>query len=278
MLEQLLDAGFEVTVLTRESSKTTFPANVRVARVDYNVLSSLASALKGQDALVSTVATPTLHGQNYLIDAAVAAGVKRFIPSDFGCDTFNPKTAALPAYDAEVAQHEYLAAKARESPSFGYTLVMNGAFFDWGLMVHFLLDLKGRKASLFDGGDRPFSTTTLSGVGKAVAGVLKHPDQTKNRAVYVHEAILTQNGIMKIADGIKPGVWETTMVDTQTMEEAAREGLKKPDPSPYLTYDFYKRAIWGKGYGGVFEKTDNELVGLKMLSDKEVAEVIRYHM
>lgn len=278
VLEQLLNAGFDVTVLTRQESTSTYPSNVQVAPVDYSSIDSLTSTLKGQDAVVSTVATPDLHSQNTLVDAAVAAGVKRLIPSEFGCNTLNSKVAALPAYESRVAQQEYLATKARDSPNFSYSLVMNRVFFDWGLMVGFILDLKSRKASLYDGGDRPFSTTTLSGIGKAVAGVLRHPEKTKNRAIYVNEAVLTQRDIMKIADGIKPGNWETIVVDTVKMEQDARDGLKQPNPSPYLTYDFYKRAIWGEDFGQVFEETDNELVGLKMLSGKAVADIVRSYL
>jgi len=77
VLEQLLNAGFDVTVLTRQESTSTYPSNVQVAPVDYSSIDSLTSTLKGQDAVVSTVATPDLHSQNTLVDAAVAAGVKR---------------------------------------------------------------------------------------------------------------------------------------------------------------------------------------------------------
>ena len=74
---------------------------------------------------------------------------------------------------------------AAANPEFTYTFVRNGAFLDWGIEQSFLLDLKLGKPRIFDGGDQFFASTTLESVGQAVVGVLKHPDETKNRAVYV---------------------------------------------------------------------------------------------
>jgi uncharacterized protein YbjT (DUF2867 family) len=73
-------AKFDVSVLTRESSTATFPQNVKIHRTSYTE-ASLLSAFKGQHAIVSTVATFATHLQASIIDTAVKAGVKRFIPS-----------------------------------------------------------------------------------------------------------------------------------------------------------------------------------------------------
>lgn len=83
-MKELLKSGlFEITVLTRESSSHDFPSGVKVAKVDYRNVESLTAALKGQDALVSAVASVAASGQRVLIDAAVEAGVKRIIPSEY---------------------------------------------------------------------------------------------------------------------------------------------------------------------------------------------------
>jgi uncharacterized protein YbjT (DUF2867 family) len=69
--------------LTRESSSNKFPSEVKIAKVDYTNLESLTAALEGQDALVSAVASLAVPSQRLLIDAAVQAGVKRIIPSEY---------------------------------------------------------------------------------------------------------------------------------------------------------------------------------------------------
>lgn len=51
-----------------------------------------------------------------LIDAAIAAGVKRFIPSEFGANNLDPRARQLvPTYDIKGAILEYLQKKAEES-------------------------------------------------------------------------------------------------------------------------------------------------------------------
>src|SRR4051794_20236823 len=173
IINQLLAAGFIVTALTRADSRSTFPPAVKVVPVDYDSLDSLTAALKDQDAFVSTLATLAVGAQIRLVDAAIAAGVKRFIPSEFGSNNHNPLARGLPVFAEKVKVQEYLAQKVQErgSEEFSYTCVYNSAFFDWGLKVGFLL---GKER--YDGGERKFSATRLETIGKAVAGVLKYAE------------------------------------------------------------------------------------------------------
>src|SRR5690242_16544214 len=91
ILKELLAAGFSVTALTRQgsssASKLPSDANLTVKEVDFTSVPSLTEALKGHFAVVSTLATIAVGSQDLLIDAAAAAGVTRFIPSEFGSDT-----------------------------------------------------------------------------------------------------------------------------------------------------------------------------------------------
>lgn len=72
------------------TSSVSFPDNVTVVKTNYTS-SSLQSALKGQDAVVSCVGFPGLTSQLDVIDAAKAVGVQRFFPSEFGDDTLSGK-------------------------------------------------------------------------------------------------------------------------------------------------------------------------------------------
>jgi hypothetical protein len=178
VLKELLKSGlFEVIVLTRQSSTHTFPANVKVAKVDYNSLESLTTALTSQDALVSTLGSLAVAKQKLLIDAAVNAGVKRIIPSEFGCDLHNPKTRTLPVFAAKVEIENYLDELAKKGLT-SYTLVFNGPFLDWGLRQGLFFNFKERTAELYDGGDVLISATRLATAGKAVRRILTHPRET----------------------------------------------------------------------------------------------------
>ena len=43
------------------------------------------------------------------------------------------------------------------------------------------IDLAAKKATIVDSGDERFSTTNLALIGQAVAGILKKPEETKNK-------------------------------------------------------------------------------------------------
>ena len=267
ILDQLLAADFAVTVLTRADSKSTFPSNVKVVKVDYASLDSLTSALQGQDAFVSTLSHTAITGQIRLVDAALAAGVKRFIPSEFGSDTNNALARKLPVYADKVKVQGYIEEKAKEHHGFTYTGIYTSAFFDWGLRLGLLL---GKEK--YDGGEQRFSVTRLETIGKAVVAVLQKPQETANRDVYVHDAVVTQNQMAKMSGK----EWEAEEVSTEVAEREAYAELEKPQPDFRLAlYGFIKRAIWGRGYGGEFTKVDNEMLGLGIMSEEEVQSLVK---
>lgn len=275
ILNQLLDAGFNVTVLTRDSSKHSFPPTVTTVSVDYDSLDSLTNALKGQEALISTLNSAAIAPQLLLIEAAAKAHVKRFIPSEFGGDTLNEKAASLPVFKPKVQVSDVLEKEAASS-GMTYTIICTGPFLDWGIMVGFIMNLKEKKITLYDGGDRVFSTTSLPTIAKTVTGVLTHLDQTENRAVYVQDTATT---LKKLAAMGKKAVgadgWEETVVPVKEVLEQAWAELKKDRPDPTVfAYNFIRAVIWGEGYGSHFQKLDNELLGLKEMSDAEVQSVV----
>ncbi|KAL8726102.1 MAG: hypothetical protein Q9166_006939, partial [cf. Caloplaca sp. 2 TL-2023] len=275
ILKGLLDAGFQVTVLTRQSSTHNFPPNVNVSPVDYDSLESLTSALEGQDAVVSTLASLALSKQLVLVEAAVKADVKRFIPSEFGSNTLNDKARQLPIYADKIKVQDALQ-KAADAGRLSYTIVINGPFLDWGLKVGFIGSVKGRKIDLFDGGERVFSTTSLPSIGKATAAVLKHLEETKNRAVYIHDTAITLKKLAAISkkaageDG-----WTTDNVSVNEMYENALAEMKKPQPNHNVfVFGLLKTGSWGEGYGAYYERNDNALLGLKELDDAELEELV----
>ncbi|KAI1179602.1 NAD(P)-binding protein [Nemania sp. FL0916] len=276
ILEHLLKAGFKVTVLTRQGTTHTFPESVTVKQVDYDSVDSLTSALEGQDALVSTLGFVALSKQQNILEAAIKAHVKRFLPSEFGCDTEHPKNAKLPVFADKVVFQKAIAKEAANG-RISYTYIVTGPFFDWGLTVgRLFLDPKEKKITLYDGGERQVSTTTLEDIGKAVAGVLKKPDETKNRSVFVQSTALSLKQLKIIAEKITGTKWSTEELSIEKdVLPAALAELKKENPDlakallPQLM-----TSIYGEGYGSHFQKLDNELLGLKQLSEAEVEAVV----
>lgn len=87
----------------------------------------------GIDALVLCVGTLIPATQVPIIDAAILAGVKWIIPSEFGTDSGNSEYAAeVPIIPPKVAVQEYLNEQVANTQSqFMWTGVINGLILDW---------------------------------------------------------------------------------------------------------------------------------------------------
>ncbi|KAJ6013132.1 hypothetical protein N7522_003487 [Penicillium canescens] len=267
--------SINVTVFTRPGSSPTVPSGVKTVEVNYDSVEDLTKNLNGQDAIVSTIPPTSATAQTNLIHAAVAAGVKRFLPSEFGSDLHNPLNRAAPVYADKIKVQELLSSLAAEG-KITYTVVYNGMFLDWGLQFGFPVNLRKKTAVLHDGGERLYTTTTLAGVGKAVVGILSHPEETKNRVVRVGEAVTTIKELLALSQDIVGGEeWTITKPDTAKEAEKALVKIKQGVFSHETILPFIYRAIWGKENGGHFTTTDNELLGIKELDKEGLQKVIQ---
>ena len=147
---------------------------------------------------------------------------------------------------------------------------------DAGLKVGFLgVDIPNKKATLMDDGNAPFSTTTLSDTGKSVVGILTHPEETKNRYVFVQSAVVTQNKLLAAVEKVTGEKFVIEHENSEEVERAGNEKIAKGDFSGFV--DLIRRCIWGEGYGSDYsdKKLDNEIFGVKALDDAGVEEVVK---
>lgn len=273
ILKALLDAGFGVTALSRiggNSSRLTPHPNLTIKEVDFTSVQSMTPALQGAQVVVSCLATLAIGSQNPLIDAAVDAGVKRFIPAEFGMDSQNPQCVALPVCAPKVATQKYLLEKSNSNPGFTYTSIANGLFLDWCIKEGIIMNVAQHTATLYNGGDVPFSATVLADIAKAVVGVIEHQSETANRVVYVHSALVTQNRLIQYAKDKDGREWETVVKDT---ENVRRESLVELAKGPQGDIDaamlgFSICGCQDTDYGCDFSShLDNELLGVKEFSE-----------
>lgn len=185
--EQLLAQGFETTVLTRAGSDKSFPAGVTVKEVDYSSALSLESALEGIDAVIATLTA--YDAQTELIKAAAKAGVKLFVPSEFGNVSTALKEDAHPALAGKGVAHGQL--KEAGLPA---VLVFTGPFPETTFGVscvrpsssrplplvcgsltlptldsYFGADFANNKMTIFGKGETPISWTTRSDIARFTA-------------------------------------------------------------------------------------------------------------
>ena len=238
-------------------------------------MESLTAALKGVDGLVSTVAAAATENQTVLIDAAIAAGVKRFIPSEYGTCTTSPKLEALPIYAPIFKIKQCLQEKAKAG-KLTWTVLACGAFLDFVFGGPMFLDFANQKATLFDEGDNRISSTSLPNIGKAIVGILKNFEATKNKIVRVSEVIFTQNKLLRIAEGLRPDIkWEISKVQTSAILKEGLDRLNAGDFSmPAIMKLLTGTAFAGEIYGAAYDETDNELLGVKELTEEDLKKLV----
>lgn len=234
VLQGLVDSGhFTVTVLKRTSSKSpdSYPPGVQVTRVpDDFEHEGLVAALRGQDAVVANINGNETETQKTLADAAVAAGVQRFIPADFGsCDSQSAYAIELvPLYGNKTAMREYLKQLAAQHPHFTWTSLVSGHFFDWETkFLH--IDVPNQTVDVLDDGLALWSTCTLGFTGRATAKVLEKADLdgTKNTTLYVQSFRVTQMQVKESLERATPGEqWTVRSFDSKAFTE---EQVKKRD-------------------------------------------------
>jgi putative NADH-flavin reductase len=273
ILKALLSANtFEVSVLSRKSSTSKYPDSVKIINTsDDPDVKELVNVLQGQDAVIVSFSGAIGDLQIRLADAAVQAGVKRFIPADYGsCDSSNPRVLELmPLYVTKKKVREHL--QQLESKGLTWTSIVSGHFFDWGLKSAFLqFNLKTHTGQLFDTGDIKWSTSTLETIATAVVRILEKEDVTKNQMLYIQSFCISQNELLKSLEKATPAQnWNIkhvdsekyikdtkTTIDNNPNDAEARENL--------VSVVGIVDASWGS-------KNDNALLGLQ---DEDLDEVI----
>ncbi|KAI1751652.1 NmrA-like family protein [Xylaria castorea] len=225
-------AGFDVTVISRPGSTSTFPTGLPVICLDYSDVRALENALAGQDAVVCVVGPGAIGAAKGMVDAAARAGVRRYIINDFGWG-INKKS--LPEFkligeSRQVAwdcAKEYARRDEGKENGFTWTGITIGNPIDWALakFPRMGFSVAERRATIYDAGTEEFTGTTLEGIGRSVVGVLRHPAETANRFVKVRSIQVSQNALLSaFQKATKPEKWE---VERSTAQQALEDGREK---------------------------------------------------
>ncbi|CAN9341028.1 unnamed protein product [Alternaria alternata] len=268
---------YNLTILTRHDSSATFPSGVPVVKANYISLNSLISAFKGQDAIVSLIGGHALSSQDFFIDAAIRAGVKRFIPSEYGPNSRNEdfvkyNDVVLPVRAGIV---DYLKYKEGQGDGkLSWTSVICGGFFDWMLYSGMLgFDLKSRSVELIDNGTSVCTFTSFSTVGETVVKILDRADETRNQYVFTMSFQVSPRDVLEVIEKVDGKKWS---VHYTTCEEVITKGRKRLDNGDFAgIMDLTRGAAFGRLALGDESKNGFWNQRLELVEDEDIEEAVR---
>ncbi|KAH6697516.1 isoflavone reductase [Plectosphaerella plurivora] len=227
ILPTLVKSGLTITALSRESSSATFPEGVKVVKTDFSP-ESLQRALTGQDAVVSMIPIVALAEQQKLAEAALAAGVKLFVPSEYGSDTTNEAVlAAVPFFQAKKDALDWLKSKEDQM---AWTALFTGPFFDWGLKMGMMgLDRAAGTVKLIDDGKARFTASTVGQIARALVAILKNPDQVSNKLIFVESFTVTQAEVVAAIEKVTGEKYTVLPVSSQALREQGYKQMQEGD-------------------------------------------------
>ncbi|OAX37281.1 NAD(P)-binding protein [Rhizopogon vinicolor AM-OR11-026] len=166
IVKALIERGASVVALARPSSTSTSSPllnGAKVATVDYADVNAVASILREHkvEVVISALAYGALPAQSTIADAAKEAGVKLFVPSEYGMPTEGGKAGHL-IVKSQFA--DYL--KSLDIPSLR---IYNGLLME---TIPQLAAVESGKFLITGKGDANFSTTSWDDVSGFIAHVL----------------------------------------------------------------------------------------------------------
>ncbi|KAK3674657.1 hypothetical protein LTR78_005379 [Recurvomyces mirabilis] len=279
IIKHLALAGSHVTLLTRNPDKAAkqYPSPIETVLADYDSTEALTSIFRehGFESLVILLNRRELQPQLRLIDAACSAGIGHVVPSSFGGDFSHPEVKRLPQLKEKLEMEDYLVQKA-DVGEICFTVINTGLFFDWALGGFLLPSDDTRRMMIADAGDVPVSGSTLDLIGQATAQAVlqRNESAVKNKFLYVHSTVFTQNQILEYARAAAPnGDIKTIKVDTEKMAKEAWEKYDAGERDQKVLQPLMLRTSFGLGLGE-FKKVDNDVLGVSMLSDDEVKSLV----
>lgn len=303
---------YDITFIGRKepSEYKNVPEGIPIVQIDLKDHKSLVNALTGADAVV--VFTQFNPGgdldivQIALINAAIEAGVKLFVPSEWAPDTAGGNGATIarigpntlppnPAVATKRAVHNYLMARsAANQIDFVSLHVGNLLISKWFVRKTFImmlgidtliasvldlsafasLDMNKRTASLGDGGHGLISVSSIDTLTRGLDSLLTKYPKLKNDFFYICDGQTNLQRIVKTfqeaSETKEP--WKITSFSIAERKRQADENMRNGiftnrEFAAVLTFPF-------TGSLTVWQNPDNESLGLEPPSDEKAQKVV----
>ncbi|KDQ14394.1 hypothetical protein BOTBODRAFT_174875 [Botryobasidium botryosum FD-172 SS1] len=243
IVQNLIDNGASVVVIARPGSSTAnkLPAGAKSAVVDLKSASALAAAFREHkvEVVVSTVGHPGLPTQPVIADGAKAAGVKLFVPSEFGVPTDGYTEGDL-GVKSKFAS--YLAEIGLPSAR-----IFNGLFIDF---IPWAAEIDSGKFKILGKGESKVTVTAAEDIAGFTAYILTNlpPSKLQNAAFRIQGAYVTLREVAALYGDAYP------IEHVDKFEDAFKTGLQSVIESGAATTGGTSNELWeGHQWKGIKE-------------------------
>ncbi|RFU81693.1 hypothetical protein TARUN_478 [Trichoderma arundinaceum] len=280
---------YDITFIGRKerSEYINVPEGIPIVQVDLKDHKGLVKVLTGADAVV--VFTRFGPGgdldivQLALINAAIEAGVKLYVPSEWAPDTAGGNAATVtrigpntlpptPAIAAKRVVHNYLLGRSAENKIDFVSLHVGNLLLNMSAFSP--MDINKRTASLGDGGHGLISVSSIDTLTKGLDSLLTKYPKFKNGFFYICDGETSLQRIVKsfqdASESKEP--WEVTSFSIAERKQQADENMR----NGIYTWKEFAGVLTVPFTGGltVWQNPDNTRLGLEPPSDEKAQKVV----
>lgn len=274
---------FEVTILTRKtSSPPSFPG-AKVVQVDYSEHAELVRLFAGADAIVSLVNGGVSRiVDRQLLAAAQEAGVRRIFPSEYSLEVLHPAAQSLldkpwpDSLKVVPLAKEFVDLANKGGPT-SFTTIVPSAFIDeWVEGSFALFEPKNNKVTVLDGGDHPFTGSSLPFIAGCLVAALKMDEEkTKNKRIHVSEVRTTVNEIISLYEKITGRVFERVPIATKDLIERRDSLFADGQSFPAILTTIQVACFGGGGAGDLEDGLSFDGDGFLDVKRKSIEQLVR---
>lgn len=238
IISGLLHRGFEVHQVVHARSISETDHHVTIHKTGLSTDALLPVFRKVQpDVLFSTQSAGSFDFQKQIIEHAISAGIRRFVPAEFKEDALNERVQArLPPVKERARVIRYLQEQSSQG-RIEWVAIATGCSLEHGLTSGTMgFDMKWRSATIHGSGKERFAASSSSWNGKIALKILEKWGDVKNEYLYAPGVMTCANEIFECVQRRTDRSWERGHVD---VEEIVREAEKRfergfPDAGMFL--------------------------------------------
>ncbi len=251
LAKALIQDGHDVTAVLRPASfvnkEKTAPLRllgIKIVEGDMDDPSSLRDACQGKDIIVSAVGGDHLGQQVALAAIAKEAGVKRFVPSEFGVDPISTGSGICDLFDYKASVQEQI--KETGIPT---TMIYSNAFMEfWATGLGQLGPTAPPSTVQFYGdGTKRVYMTSLPDIGKFTSAIVSDP-RTENQEVKIENETTSQSEMIAIWEDLSGKSVEKVPVSAEDLD-AIIASSSTPETLMQKVFTQLHKSVWISGDG-----------------------------